>query len=372
MQGFAGTLLKTTQDCIFWKDTERRFLGANKAFLDYFGFPSEDVIIGKTVEELGFHEDPEPYRSDEYRVLAGESMKLVPGTCFCRGEERDIMVSKYPIYEEGKITGVVGSFIDVTEGIRHERKIEELNKKLEKALKNEKHVRSLMNEFMSRMRLEIRKPINAISSLSYIDRDIDDAERLRGDMAKIYASSHYVAKLANDLLDMRAMEGEKLTFDEQRIALAEIADGIETVGSDIARTKDLEFTVERDFPADICLLCDPGRVQQVALNLIMNAINFTDRGGTVTVQIHAEVKQRQKVHLTITVTDTGCGIGARYLSRIFEPFFREKRNPNKYGTGTGLGLTIAKHLVEAMRGEITVESEEDLGSVFTATMVFGQ
>ena len=135
-------------------------------------------------------------------------------------------------------------------------------------------------------------------------------------------------------------------------------------------TLNRSVTVERDFQPDLCLLCDPGRVQQVAVNMIMNAINFTDSGGFVTVKIHA-VEKQNKNKLTITVADSGCGIGARFLPQIFDPFSREKRNPNKYGTGSGLGLTIAKRLAKAMHGDITVESEEDLGSTFTASMVFG-
>ena len=371
MDELLSRILNTTQACIFWKDTNRRYVGVNKAFLNYFGFAGEEVVLGKTMEEIGFHKEPSTFGADELKVLSGTATVMVPSVCIARGEERHTLVSKSPIYgENGEIIGLVGSFIDVTEQKRHEEKIEELNKKLEKSLKEEKHTRLLMNEFLSRIRLEIKKPLNAISSLSYIDRDIDDANRLRGDMAKIYASSHYLWKLTNDLLDLKAMEGQKLIFDEQRIALSEIADGIETIAADIARTKNLDFSLERDFQPDLCLLCDPGRVQQVAVNMIMNAINFTDSGGFVTVKIHAVEKQNKK-KLTITVADNGCGIGARFLPQIFDPFSQEKRNPNKYGTGSGLGLTIAKRLAKAMHGDITVESEEDLGSTFTASMVFG-
>ena len=363
-------ILNTTQACIFWKDTNQRYIGVNKAFLEYFGFIGEHVVLGKTMDELGFHIEPDNFPDEELRVLAGESTSMVPGKCIARGEERHTLVSKSPLYDEnGTIIGIVGSFIDVTKQYDHETKIEELNKKLEASLKVEKHTKSLMNEFLSRMRLEIKKPVTAISSLSYIDRDVEDADRLRGDMAKIYASSHYLEKLTNDLLDIKAMEGERLKLEAQRIALSEITEGIETVASDIARTKNLIFTITRDFQPDLCLLCDPGRVQQVALNMIMNAINFTDSGGTVDVKISAETRQK-KTRLTITVADSGCGISPAFLPQIFEPFSREKRNPNKYGTGTGLGLTVAKRLTKAMHGDITVDSEEELGSTFKALMVF--
>lgn len=111
-------IINTSQDCVFWKDKDRRFLGVNKAFLDFYGFESEDILLGKTDEDMGWHSDPEPYKQDELRVLKGESTYKVQGKCFIRGEERDIIASKRPLYENGEIIGLVGSFVDVTDVIR--------------------------------------------------------------------------------------------------------------------------------------------------------------------------------------------------------------------------------------------------------------
>ena len=85
------SIINTSQDCVFWKDSERRFLGVNQAFLDYYGFESADVLIGKTDEDMGWHSDPEPFMQDEMRVLAGRSTYKVQGKCIIRGEERDII-----------------------------------------------------------------------------------------------------------------------------------------------------------------------------------------------------------------------------------------------------------------------------------------
>jgi len=112
------SIINTSQDCVFWKDSERRFLGVNQAFLDYYGFESADVLIGKTDEDMGWHSDPEPFMQDEMRVLAGRSTYKVQGKCIIRGEERDIIASKRPLYDGDKIVGLVGSFVDVTEVIR--------------------------------------------------------------------------------------------------------------------------------------------------------------------------------------------------------------------------------------------------------------
>ena len=83
------SIINTSQDCVFWKDKDRRFLGVNQAFLDYYGFDSADVLIGKNDEDMGWHSDPEPFKQDELAVLAGKSTYKVRGKCIIRGEERD-------------------------------------------------------------------------------------------------------------------------------------------------------------------------------------------------------------------------------------------------------------------------------------------
>ncbi len=112
------SIINTSQDCVFWKDKDRRFLGVNQAFLDFYGFDSADVLIGKTDEDMGWHSDPEPFRLDEEQVLQGRSTYKVQGKCIIRGEDRDIIASKRPLYDGGRIVGLVGSFVDITDVLR--------------------------------------------------------------------------------------------------------------------------------------------------------------------------------------------------------------------------------------------------------------
>ncbi len=100
---------------LFWKDRNRRFLGVNKAFLDYYGFESEDAVLGKTDEEMNWHVDPYPFKTDEEDIInTGAVIKDVRGKCICRGENRDILVNKAPILKDGKIVGLIGFFRDIT------------------------------------------------------------------------------------------------------------------------------------------------------------------------------------------------------------------------------------------------------------------
>ena len=116
------SIINTSQDCVFWKDKDRRFLGVNQAFLDYYGFESADVLIGKNDEDMGWHTDPEPYKQDELDVLAGKSTYKVQGKCIIRGEERDIIASKRPLSIGNEIIGLVGSFVDITDVVRRRNK----------------------------------------------------------------------------------------------------------------------------------------------------------------------------------------------------------------------------------------------------------
>lgn len=116
------SIINTSQDCVFWKDKNRRFLGVNQAFLDYYGFESADILIGKNDEEMGWHTDPDPYMQDELRVLSGKTTYKVQGKCIIRGEERDIIASKRPLYNGNEIVGLVGSFVDITDVIRRKEK----------------------------------------------------------------------------------------------------------------------------------------------------------------------------------------------------------------------------------------------------------
>lgn len=109
---------------IFWKDKERRFVGANQFFLDFYGFDSVDVILGRTDEDMGWHPAPDAFKEDELRVLSlGEKTHLVQGVCVVRGEERLLAASKFPIYQDGEIVGLMGYFMDITEDIRSRREL---------------------------------------------------------------------------------------------------------------------------------------------------------------------------------------------------------------------------------------------------------
>ncbi|MBO4846209.1 MAG: GGDEF domain-containing protein [Lachnospiraceae bacterium] len=171
-------IINTSQDCVFWKDKDRRFLGVNQAFLDFYGFESADVLIGKTDEDMGWHTDPEPYMQDELRVLAGRSTYKVQGKCIIKGEERDIIASKRPLYDGEKIVGLVGSFVDITEVVRRKNYLDGS---------------------------QIIYDINSLRKFDYFDKIIDEIsldeilDPLTGILSRAYSIKFVTSLIANDI-----------------------------------------------------------------------------------------------------------------------------------------------------------------------------
>ena len=360
-------IINTTQDCIFWKDTERRFVGVNQAFLDFFGFDTVDEVVGKTDEDMNWHPDPKPFMEDEIRVLHGESTHNVHGQCIIRGQVREIIATTTPIYDDGVIIGFVGSFMDVTEEQERIAKIERLGKLNDQLLENEKRANRRMSEFLSRMSNEIKNPMNAISALSFLGMTQDDINVMRSDMRKIYTSSHYLSRLMSDILDIDKIDGGNLSLEPMKTSLDDIVDGVENITRAFAKEKNVEIIVHRNYRANPQVICDLGRTQQMVINLTSNAVKFSDRGDTVEITVISK-KQGNHYHISFIVQDEGCGISSSFMPSLFRTFAQEKRNPSKYGTGTGLGLSVSKRLACLMKGDITAESEEGLGSTFTATI----
>lgn len=215
-ESLLSEILNTTQTAIFWKDVNRRFLGVNRAFLDYYGFSDEKALLGKNDEEMGWHSDPGLYKNDELQVLlSGESTHRVHGKCFSRGENRDIVASKSPLYVDGKIAGLVGSFEDVTTECRQREEITDLNGRLENEIKENDFLMEATRVSIIRIRMDEKYTVewgneSAYASLGYTR---DEFQALFHD-----SLSEYFSKYPQEQVQLRsalaeARENNRPNFD---------------------------------------------------------------------------------------------------------------------------------------------------------------
>ena len=247
--------------------------------------------------------------------------------------------------------------------------LEAKNMELETAAKQALAASEAKSSFLSRMSHEIRTPLNAILGFTRLALQ-PDKQNLRNEyLQKISYSSELLLGIVNDVLDMSAIENQKLKLDNSPFKLSQVLRELQSLYSVQCREKNIRFSLNREaFKHDI-LLGDSLRLQQILSNLLSNAVKFTAADGQITL----DVTQRQadsaaQTVLTMVVTDTGCGMSEQMLAQVFQPFEQEDGSTaRKYG-GSGLGLSIVKYLVELMGGSISVNSAKGQGSTFTVQL----
>jgi signal transduction histidine kinase/DNA-binding response OmpR family regulator len=226
------------------------------------------------------------------------------------------------------------------------------------------------SEFLANMSHEVRTPMNGILGMTALALDTDLTAEQREYLSTVNSSADALLTIINDILDFSKIEAGKLDIEAIPFALRECIGTMLKALALRADQKDLELCCSIQPEVPDAVVGDPGRLRQVLINLIGNAIKFTERG-EVMVLIALETQSSDAVCLHITVQDTGIGISAEQQRLIFEPFTQADGSTTRHYGGTGLGLAISAQLVHLMGGRIWVESEVGHGSVFHFTTHFG-
>ena len=244
------------------------------------------------------------------------------------------------------------------------------NKRLQQAAREAESASRAKTDFLSTMSHDIRTPMNAIIGLTTItEKNIDDKKLVGENLRKITLASNHLLTLINDILDISKVESGKLSLSPQTFSIVETVENLVNISQPMIKEKNIDFSFRVNRMEKEYLHADQLRLNQIYINILSNAIKYTEPGGSVSVDMKEEESQKEGcVRLTYIVADTGIGMSPEYMEHMYQPFSRQTDSRVNSIQGTGLGLAITKQMVDLMEGTIECQSEQGKGTTFTVTL----
>lgn len=387
---FLQQLIDTIPNPIFYKDKEGTYQGCNAASTEYMGLGKEE-IIGRTVYEVHPEDLADQYNAMDQALLREPGIQIYEGFLqHADGTRHAAIFNKGAYFDShGQVAGLVAAIVDITEIKRAEENLRYTNEELEATIEElnatEEELRQQNDEvhlakeeaeaanqaksqFLANMSHEIRTPLNGIQGMTELLLDTALNEVQREYATVIQDSTNALSTIINDILDFSKLEAGKLTLRKSRFELVSVIESIVLLmRPKVNKKQGLTLKTFVDPEITGLLYGDPMRLRQVLLNLISNAVKFTESGG-IYLNVHKEAESAEYVTLRFEVADTGIGLSDEEISMLFQPFFQLDGTTTREYSGTGLGLVISQQLVKLMGGEIGVRGEKGKGSTFWFTV----
>ncbi|MCX6165006.1 MAG: ATP-binding protein [Ignavibacteriae bacterium] len=334
---------------------------ANKSSEEFYKY-DRDKLITMNIGDLDI-QPKEDLKIELTKSTKGEKNYFIYRHKLADGKIRDVEVYSKPIIVNDK--NVLFIMVhDITERKKAEEGLIDARDQAEKA--------ALMKaQFLSNMSHEIRTPLNAIIGLSNLminEGDID--EKKRENLKAIKFSADHLHAIINDILDFSKIEAGKVTIEKVDFNIRELVENAAKTLELKAKEKKLYLKATIDEKIPYILIGDPVRLNQILINLVGNAVKFTEEGG-VEIKVDVNKKVNGKISLNFKICDTGIGISQNKINKIFESFTQAYVDTTRKYGGTGLGLAITKKLVEMQGGEVKVDSQVGKGSIFSFSLSFG-
>ncbi|MCQ8105710.1 PAS domain S-box protein [Methylomonas sp. SURF-2] len=372
-------IVESTDDAIIGKTLDGMITSWNKGAERMLGYPA-DEIIGKSISTLFAEEQNSEEQEIMQKIRNGERVSHYETVRRRKdGSLIDVSITVSPLRNsQGEIVGAAKIARDITERKRAEEDLRRYRDQLEETVQQRtaellltrdaaEAANKAKSAFLANMSHELRTPLNAILGFSALMRKNPAlAESDRNNIDIINRSGEHLLSLINEVLEMAKIEAGRLQLEEAAFDLGAMVRDVTDMMQVRAREKNLRLAIDQssDFPRFI--VGDEARLRQILINLVGNALKFTQQGG---VTIRLGTKNNAVAHLLIEVQDTGPGIAPEDQARIFEPFVQlGKTADNK---GTGLGLSITRQFVQLMKGKMSLESSPGHGALFRVDLPLG-
>ncbi|MGE0823936.1 MAG: response regulator [Candidatus Binatia bacterium] len=360
------SIFENAVDGIFQTTPEGQYLSVNPALASIYGYETPEELM-TSLTDIGGQLYVNPTRRDEFICLLHEQNTVTGFESQIYRRDGKIVWITETARAVRDASGALLYYEGIVEDITERRQAEEALHKAKLAAEEAANTKS---EFLANMSHELRTPLNGIMGMTELALDTDLSSDQREYLSIVQDSAITLLDLVSDILDFSKIEVGKLDLDPVVFSLR---DNLELAIKALAiRAHKQGLELAWRIPADIpdTLFGDPGRLRQVVVNLVGNAIKFTHEGEVV-VQVSIEWHLEDEICLHFTVTDTGIGIAPEKQKLIFDPFTQADGSTTRQFGGTGLGLAISSQLVAMMGGTIWVESEVNKGSTFHFTACFG-
>ena len=364
-------ILNSIPGSVYWKDQNGKYLGRNLYSAEKMVVVNNkcdneiDYIIGKTDYELFPKETAEEYRKHDLTVMQTGKELVIEETVTTSDNKKTTQLStKKPLYDQNNnIVGVIGNTVDISH-------IKEVENKLIMAKQKAERLAEIKSNFISNMEHDIRTPFSGILGLSSLLSEQEDDLVKKEYLNEIALSAQELLNYCNSIIDFSKVEMEFIPITFKEIKLKELVEQLLTIERPAATMKKLKLDYTYDESIPEIVVGDFYRVQRILVNLISNAIKFTNHG-QVLIKIELDRLEESKAIIRFIIEDTGIGIAAENIDYIFDKFYRETPSNRGYYNGIGLGLKVVKRFTEDLSGSINVHSKQKEGTIFYCTVPFG-